>query len=454
MTGSCSEYRRLAHKRLAASLRLLAGGIGLPWIAASAQAAKLPPVRQLGPRLAITKDFIGNVGNVRQLSDGRLLVNDNRSHRLLLFDATLTHSRVIVDSVPAANRAYGSAAGGLIAYTGDSTIFVDPVALSLLVLDPAGRIRRVISAPVPDDAGSLVAPLGGAAFDGRGRLVYRPTGARYFATGYSPGNGARAPSRQKSVSADRNDLDRPNSAFHDSVPIVAGDMHTHRVDTLGFLSVPITWAASFAVGSDGSDTRTLPVTPVSVFDDWAVVSDGSIAFVRAQDYHIDWINNDGTHTSTPPLPHAWHRLSDSDKVALIDSARRQNDSLERVFAFQQARQDSIDRLGGVSRPKAVTIYEYPPTSDVPDYLPPFSTFGLSSAVRADRDDNLWIREGYAPPAPDGPPPIYDIVNRAGRLVDRVRLPATMTLAGFGHGVVYLSVREGGGTVLARYRVAP
>ena len=77
-------------------------------------------------------------------------------------------------------------------------------------------------------------------------------------------------------------------------------------------------------------------------------------------------------------------------------------------------------------------------SEVPDYRPPFR----QAAVRADAEGNLWIRttkmiEGR---------PVYDVVNRDGRLIDRVQLPAFRTIAGFGPGVVYLGVRDSVGVM--------
>ena len=49
-------------------------------------------------------------------------------------------------------------------------------------------------------------------------------------------------------------------------------------------------------------------------------------------------------------------------------------------------------------------------------------------------------------------PVYELVNRAGVLFDRVQLPGGTTLVGFGPGVVYLSARTGAGVSLARARI--
>ena len=85
------------------------------------------------------------------------------------------------ETTSATANAYSSRAGGLIAYKGDSTLFVDPTSLSMLVIDGKGVVARVMSVPRPNDAQSLIGgPNGTPAFDGQGRLVYRgPMGFRF-----------------------------------------------------------------------------------------------------------------------------------------------------------------------------------------------------------------------------------------------------------------------------------
>jgi hypothetical protein len=106
-------------------------------------------------------------------------------------------------------------------------------------------------------------------------------------------------------------------------------------------------------------------------------------------------------------------------------------------------------VGGGNAPPPPTMREagVMPAEDLPDYRPPFA----AGAVRADADGNLWIRTVPVRPAPGGP--VYDIVNRAGELADRLQLPPGYSLAGFGAGkVVYLSMRDATGIHLARVRL--
>src|SRR6185295_10205649 len=56
-------------------------------------------------------------------------------------------------------------------------------------------------------------------------------------------------------------------------------------------------------------------------DDWAVLSDGSIAFVRGHDYHIDWIRPDGAMASSAKLPFDWQRLAEESKTEADMAAR-------------------------------------------------------------------------------------------------------------------------------------
>ena len=43
--------------------------------------------------------------------------------------------------------------------------------------------------------------------------------------------------------------------------------------------------------------------------------------IRGKDYHIDWMSPDGTHRASPKMAFDWKRLSDEQKVALIDSVK-------------------------------------------------------------------------------------------------------------------------------------
>lgn len=423
--------------------------IAVSSVAWAQQSGSLPPVRSLGSQLAATREPLGSAAGVRQLSDGRLLVNDATGHRLVLFDSALANGRVIADTTPDTRKAYGSGPGRIIAYLGDSTVLVDPVALSLVIIDPAGGLGRTVSAPRPGDAMSLAVEVGHAAFDSRGLLVYGDVNGRCSPRGCTPG-----PARHVRPTATPAAAASPLSyTAHDSVAVLRADLATHRIDTVGYVAKPFMFGSGVDRAADGTPTIRDTVVLLPNYDDWALMADGSVAFVRGFDYHIDWLSADGTRSSSPKVPHEWHRLSDDDKQAIIDSARHVVDSADRVNALVQARADSLVRAkGGTATGPVSIVHVWPSPADLPDYRPiiPVLTAG---AVRADADNNLWIRETPAVlPGGAAVASVYDVVDRGGRLIDRITVPAGLTVVGFGRGVVYVSSREAWGTSVAKYRI--
>jgi hypothetical protein len=420
---------------------------------------QLPPVRPLGPIMQVSNDSLESVAAAVEVAGGRVYVNDITARRLLLFDSTLQSDTIVLDSAEEGATSYGTLPGTLLPYRGDSALFIAPRALSMLVLSPAGAIARVMA--VPPSNGGLPALIGNIfgtpGFDAGGRLVY-----------YSPARMTIAP---PSPSGELPRLEPPDSAF-----VVRFDFATRTLDTVAAIRIPRTHA-TISRDDQGRFHMSMTAYPPRTVDDWGVTSDGAIAVVRGLDYHIDWVNPDGTHTSTPRIPYAWEHLSDEEKTALVDStAKAMQVMMDSLPARMQRAgfggpapatggggRGATARGGGPggggavivvaptgpggpggsgrSGPASATIV---PTvtpaevADVPDYRPPFG----QGAVRADLSDNLWIRtnkwvEGR---------PVYDIVGRSGELKDRVQLPPHRTIAGFGPGVVYMAVQDSSGVV--------
>ena len=107
--------------------------------------------------------------------------------------------------------------------------------------------------------------------------------------------------------------------FPDSSAIVRVDATTRKIDTAGFYK--ITKTKMNVVQSEKGISMTSEKNPMELVDDWAVTDDGAIAIIRGRDYHIDWVDADSHITSSPKIPFEWQRLSDEDKVAMIDSAK-------------------------------------------------------------------------------------------------------------------------------------
>jgi hypothetical protein len=416
------------------------------------EAQQPPALRPLGPVVAKSREAFTNIAGIRALPGGRVLVNDVMKRRVLLFDSTLTSFTVVADSTPATGNAYSGRFAGLIAYRGDSTLFVDPASLSMLVIDPAGKVGRVMSVPRAEEVAALAGPIGGGVgFDATGRLVYRS---------FRPPRPVRSPEGHMMP-----------PEIPDTVPIVRIDLATRQLDTVGFVKAPRP-NMQVSRDADGSIPVTSTINPLPVVDDWAVLSDGSIAFVRGRDYHVDWVNPDGTRSSSPKMPFEWQRLTDEDKVAFIDSVKAARERM--AAAGGSGPQQIVMSSGapGAGERVAVTIvpgggapgaaaggapargnqatpprFNFVSPSELPDYKPPF----FAGSARADADGNVWIRTIPTKAIPGGP--AYDVVNRERGLVERVQVPTNRTIVGFGPGgVVYLAAREGNETYLERARV--
>jgi hypothetical protein len=435
---------------------VLTGALG-PAALAQQQSAR-PPLRPLGPTLA-TSDAMGAVAAVQAMPGGRLLVNDPARRRLVLLDSMLKEVAVVADTTAATKNAYGGQNGGLIPFRGDSALFVDPQSLSMLVIDQAGKIARIMAAPRANDVFFLLGgPMGNPGFDAKGRLVYRMMGGMR--------GGPRAPGQPMTP-----------PVLPDSVPIVRYDLTARKLDTAAFVKV---YAPRFNVVQTERGTQmSTYVNPLPEVDDWGMLPDGTIAILR-KDYHVDFIDADGARTSAAKIPFEWQRLTDSMKVAIIDSSRT---AFERMRASGPGAGAGGNRVvvagpggppppgggapggavpmiiireegggapprrggGGDGRADGPPPLSFVSPNELPDYRPAFS----NGSVRADAEGKLWVRIISPKPASG---PEYDVIDRTGKLVDRVVLPAGTTVVGFAPGgIVYLGVRDASGVHVVRAR---
>jgi len=354
----------------------------------------------------------------------------------------------------------------LIAYFADSTLFVDPAGLSMFVIDPAGKIARVASVPRSQDAPALGSNLlGNPGLDGKGRLVYRggfgrivagPAVAQSATRSGAGDNAARAASLASM-------FEQP-----DSTALVRVDLATRKLDTAAFFKIPKN--KMNVQQNERGMTVTTEINPLQTVDDWAVLADGSIALVRGQDYHVDFIRADGSASSSPKIAYDWQRLTDEDKVAIIDSAKA---------AFERARaaapnggnvvMDGRGGGGGAGGQPGMVVMNFSmrggeggggirtgeagggpqmtfvSANELPDYRPVFA----QGASRGDADGNLWVRTS-ATRAGSVAGPIYDVIGQKGELIDRVQIPSGRQIVGFGKGgVVYMMARDDSGAWLER-----
>jgi hypothetical protein len=341
-------------------------------------------------------------------------VNDAIGQRLIMFDSSLTKATNIAAAAGAPNP-YGNLPVVLIPFTGDSTLILDGASGGFLVYDGVGKVARVIAPPKPSDVMTIIAYTGVAALDAKGRLVYRgvlPTHPTMNAAGQ---------------------MVPPTPP--DSAPVLRGDFDTRQIDTIGMVGIPV-YQTKTRTDSLGRTTRTTIYDPLTRSDNWAVLTDGTIALVRALDYHIDWVKVDGTRYTTPKMPFDWRKYSDEEKAGLIDSMRA---GMERNYKARMA-------VSGSKAP--MPNYEFVAAEDLPNFPPTVR----SASVQADLDGHVWIPPTTSLDAAIGSL-VYDVVNTKGEVVRRVQLPSGRRLVGFAPGgVLYFTMNDSSGVHLERAHI--
>ncbi|HEV8446206.1 MAG TPA: hypothetical protein VGQ44_05280 [Gemmatimonadaceae bacterium] len=385
------------------------------------------PVLSLTAPVARTTSTFGAILGVRELSDGRVLVNDAGRRQLKIFDASLANATIAFDSTPGASNSYGTRADQIVPYLGDSTIFNQGYGEPKLMLDGTGRAVHAIALPdYSDGATPFPVPFAAPqASDPKGRL---------YARGGTMVRGVNG----VGVTAD-------------SVLILRADLEARTVDVAGALHI--------AVGKNrgdppenGNRVVTTIIQPVPTEDSWAVLSDGTLAFVRGRDYHVDWVLPDGGMKSTDKLPFDWKRLTDDEKQKLADSAKVVWDSLMAIRnrrvntpvnpgrpdggggdGANQGRGRSSGGVDPTGQAGSIQRMISVPLSEIPDYFPPIHR----NAALADLDGNLWVLTTTTAQSLHGEL-VYDVLSPARGLYERVRMPVGRSIAGFGKGgVVYL-----------------
>jgi hypothetical protein len=335
------------------------------------------PIQKISTASAVSTEPLGAITSVRELPGGRLLVNDGVRRRLLMMDTTLKVTQVVLDSLTEVANTYGTRAGALIPYRGDSTLFIDPASYAMLVLDANAKIAKVRSVWRTQDLSYVTnnSSFGWPNIDAHGRVVYRipaqpappkvapPSGVPWF-----PEN--------------------PDSSF-----IVAVNLDTRKVDTLGAIRIP-KQDMRVRQTADGF-TIDQVVNPLPRTDDWSVLPDGRIAFVRGIDYRVEYFNPDGKWTSSAKLPYDWQRLSDEDKKHVADSAKAALD-----------KQMQTQWVGAVIRWVNMYNGKYPEKFNIPDgfVLPPGfpKDWELPKGVTFPANYIYACAPGETPPAGVGP----------------------------------------------------
>lgn len=209
----------------------------------------------------------------------------------------------------------------------------------------------------------------------------------------------------------------PNMSIPDSVNIVRFDPRTTGARTvLSKVRFPTSGTPQMRV--DGQVIRyTMAFPGLVTADSWAVFPDGRVAIVHGGSYTVEFIAADGRRTTSRPI--AYERVN----VTAVDRDAEMNEA-KRVLAEQmKAAQRSMP--AGMSLDINMTPPETWPTT-----YPAIAPMMIFAAP----DGRLWVRRNM-PARLDREH--WDVIDTAGNLVARWRLPVRTRLVGVGAaGVVY------------------
>lgn len=397
-------------------------------IATFAIAQKPIPVRSLSPAVGTDSGVLLDAMNIRPLVDGRVIVNDRFRERLVLFDQTLQRFTTIAGSGDGAQVPW-LAGTVILSYPGDSTAMLDWYARAFVLIDPKGTVTRTFALPNALDVSELGPGViqGGQAFDSKGRLVIQKP--------RTPPPGRNSPPLQCS------------GVFwywtSDSGTVIRGDPETRTTDTLGLFHriTSKRWKPCQNEDSYNPLGGTTPFPFMPTADEWTMLSDGTVAIVRGHDYHIDWIAPDGKVTSSPKMAFDWLRITSERKQYLADSL---NAAANDRRAAAAATPPPPPPPGRPSYKRPTFVWE---ADAFPDYYPPIRV----GTVKSDPEGNVWLLTTTSVLAAGGL--VYDVVNRKGEIVERVKFPPDRKLIAVGKdGVVYMSYTPKGLVRLERATV--
>ena len=360
-------------------------------------------VRLAAPEAAYPEPF-SVLSTVRELADGRVLVADPLGQVV----ARLDLDAGTADTIGAVGEGPGEyrQPDAVWPLPGGRTLLVDLGNGRLTELGPDlvfGETRPYAMGDVARGRLLLALPH---AVDGSGRLYFRAMGGM--------------------------------SAGADSAQVLRLDPESGTVDSLAMVKLPGTTRRESA-GPGGQRTEVAQI-PLSPADAWGVSHDGRLVVARVGDYHVDWIAEDGSVTSGPPVPYAPVAIGRAEKLQWRDRRSETGGGLGIEVTQVDGRISIRASRGGGSRDEE-DLDGHP----WPEVKPAF--LGGSVPVLVDIVGRAWVRRhGGA-----GEPPRYDVFDGSGARETTVELPTGRRVVSLGDGKMYaVRMDEHGLQYLERY----
>lgn len=312
------------------------------------------------------------LSGVRELSDGTILAADPTSQVLLRINLDEGSADTLGRQGPGPQEYEGP--DRVFPLPGDSSLLVDLGNSRLTVIDPEGRFVEST-------------PMTTATADGIGRSVHPK------------------------------DVDGAGNLYAGGPPSPQGPADTtevHKIEreTREETRVAAAWRAPYVRPGPG-DKRPM----LTLFDEWAVGSDGRVAVVRANRYSVDWFLPDGRVVNGPSYEVEGYPVGVAEQEAALEHF-----ATNAVMSLVNMTEDGVqERRMSRGAPQgyasAVDDFSWPAT------LPAFHPDGALIAPNG----RAWVHRMM----PAGGPGRVDVFDGAGVREGYIELPARSRVVGFG-----------------------
>lgn len=373
-------------------------------LAASLLAVATPVLAQNIPTRTLSKpdaeysEPFTQIAGVRELKDGRLVVVDPRDKTVQVVDLKAGTATKLGREGSGPGE-YGMPMG-LLPLPNDTSAVVDMLNSRILLINPNATVGGFLDLNPPSaqsGRGGGMVMMGGnqpSSSDAKGRFYMR--GSPFQMTDNGP------------VSSD-------------SAPIIRWNRSSGKRDSLAWLKMP-QGATQVSGGRGNMNIRVGGGPPFAGADAFAVAPDGRVAVVHHEPYSVDFVSETGQRTRGQPIRYDKIRVTEGHKAEWRERAK----SSTRISM-------TVDNNGR----RAATMG---PAGNVPDpetwggdFMPPFLSQTTNVAMFSN-DGFLWVQRT----GPAGQPPTFDVIDRAGNVVQKVILPKRARLLGFGNGAVYIA----------------
>lgn len=340
-------------------------------------------------------DGLGAVRGVRELPDGRVLVSDGLGKAVVVWDLAGGADTI------------GGVGGGPAEYQLPDALWALPDGKTLLVDLGNGRLTE----------------LGADLSFGETMPIAKATEG----PAEPPSPEAEQRRMQQTSFVLPRGVDRQGRIYFqdfgmgmtDSVAIKRFDPSSGQTEAVGKIKGPeVSRSESGGEGNRDVQIRQVPLAPQ---DAWAVAWDGRVAMVRADDYHVEWVQPGGQVVRGQAVDYRPLPIRTADKEEWVADLAR--NGLSVAISIDDGRRQTVFSRGARGVESAIDSYPWPETK------PAFS----SSGVRVSREGDAWVERHV----PAGEARSFDIFGADGNLKARVRLPEDRELVAFGDGCVYL-----------------